>query len=145
MDESQKSSCKLVVPRCDPTKLFELGKQTFDAVPFAVRLLVQRQRVDGVAAEWNHRNRALAQKRIADLFTVVSFVGNCFLRMAIRWHRVFQFLHDSHIVLLARSQHKGDGRVLIRRRDVQFGGESTAASSQSLAFLSATFFEAPAA
>ena len=145
MDECQECFCEFFVPRRDTAKLLEFREKAFDAVAFAVRLLVQWQGIDGGAAIRNDRHRPIIQERIACFLAVVPFVEDSFFRMAIWGHLALELVQRAHIRFLSRRQHKGDGRVLVRRRDVQLGREASAAASQSLAFLASFFLEAPAA
>ena len=118
VDECQERYCEFVVPCRDSAKLLELREKAFDAVAFAVGLFVQWQGIDGIAAIRNDRHRAIIQERISRFLSVIPFVQHCFFRMAIAGNSPLELSQRAHIRFLSRRQHKGDGSVLVRRRDV---------------------------
>ena len=121
--------------------MLDFVEETFDQVPLLVQVAVIFPLFFSVLAGWDHRFGFFLRNLLQEIIRIIRAIRNHPLKIKI----CNQVISLGDIMLLPAGQKKPQRVPQGIYTGVYLGAEPAPAASERLAFLSATFFAAPAA
>ena len=143
MDGRKEGFAQFVVAGGDAAKLFEFVEKAFDAIPFAIVVLVVGDLFAACADGRDDGLDAIERQTFANAIRIVTFIERRELKDVV-WRKAFvEAFKLAAIVCLSRGEVQGHAAVLVNGGRVQLGRQAPTRAAQSL--VETVFFGAPAA